>query len=165
MKLIMENWRKHVLEQSYMKDTGVQYTALVLDDPAALVSNLKEQGVEIPKEWLGLDLPPEEKLPHHKENEDLPHHMTILSPKDQKIRYPSEFLNQPHKVRVTGWAIDDRVLAVTVETDLPTKQDIPHITIALSATGKKSDSNDLLASGELTKLNPFTVGGVIKEIT
>ena len=165
MKLIMENWRKHVLEQSYMKDTGVQYTALVLDNPAALVSNLKEQGVEIPEEWLGLDLPEEEKLPHHKKNEDLPHHMTILSPKDQKIRYLSEFLNQPHEVRVTGWAIDDRVLAVTVKTDLPTKQDIPHITIALSPTGKASDSNDLLASGAPNKLNQFPVSGSIKEIT
>ncbi len=165
MKLIMENWRKHVLEQSYMKDTGIQYTALVLDHPAALVSNLKEQGVEIPEEWLGLDLPEEEKLPHHKKNEDLPHHMTILSPRDQKIRYPSELLNQPGGATVTGWAIDDRVLAVTVKTDLPTKQDIPHITIALSPTGKASDSNDLLASGAPNKLNQFPVSGSIKEIT
>ena len=96
MKLIMENWRKHILEQSYTQDTGIQYTALVLDNPAALVSNLKEQGVEIPEEWIGVE-----------KNRNLPHHMTILSPKDQKIRYPSELLNQPHEVTVTGWAIDD----------------------------------------------------------
>jgi len=150
----MENWRKHVLEQSYTQDTGIQYTALVLDNPAALVSNLKEQGVEIPEEWIGVE-----------KNRDLPHHMTILSPKDQKIRYPSELLNQPHEVTVTGWAIDDRVLAVAVMTDLPTKQDIPHITIALSPTGKASDSNDLLDAGAPNKLNPFPVSGVIKEIT
>ncbi len=73
------------------------------------------------------------------------------------------YLREPHEVRVTGWAIDDRVLAVTVETDLPTKQDIPHITIALSPTGKKSDSNDLLASVTPKPLNPFPVSGVIKE--
>ena len=30
-------------EQSEMKDTGVKYTALVLDDPAGMVSKLKEQ--------------------------------------------------------------------------------------------------------------------------
>ena len=151
MNLLFENWRKYLKEQYEMKDTGVQYTALVLDNPEELVSKLEEQDVQVPEGWKGLP--------------DFPHHMTILSPKQQKHRYPAEYLNQPAEATVTGWAIDDKALAVAVTTDLPTKQDIPHITIATSLTGKPKDSNDLLASEEIINLEPFTVSGVVKEIS
>ena len=151
MKLLLENWRQYLKEQYEMKDTGVQYTALVLDNPEELVSKLEEQDVQVPGGWEGLP--------------EFPHHMTILSPKEQKYRYPAEYLNQPAEATVTGWAINDKVLAVTVTTDLPTKQDIPHITIAVSPTGKPKDSNDLLASEEMIDLDPFTVGGVVEEIS
>jgi len=151
MKVLFESWRQFVKEQYEMKDTGVQYTALILDDPEGLVSNLKEQGVDIPEDWKGLP--------------DLPHHMTILSPMQQKYRYPAEYLNQPAEVTVTGYATNDKVLAVAVTTDLPTKQDIPHITIATSPTGKPKDSNDLLASAEINSLEPFTANGVVEEVS
>jgi hypothetical protein len=150
MKLLFENWRQYMAEQYEMKDTGVKYTALVLDDPADLVSKLKEQGVEIPEDWKGLP--------------DFPHHMTILSPVKQKYRYPAEYLNQPGEVTVTGYAMDDKVLAITVTTDLPTKQDIPHITVAVSPTGYARDTNELLATTEPTDLESFTVKGIIKEV-
>ena len=151
MKLLLENWRQYLTEQYEMKDTGEKYTALVLDDPNGLVSNLQLQGVEIPEDWKGLP--------------DLPHHMTILSPTQQKYRYPAKYLNQPADVTVTGYAIDDKVLAVAVATDLPTKQDIPHITIATSPTGKAKDSNELLSTSETISLEPFAVSGVIEEIS
>jgi len=151
MKLLFENWRQYLKEQYEMKDTGVQYTALVLDDPANLISRLEERGVEIPEDWKGLP--------------DLPHHMTIISPKEQQYRYPPEYLDEEGEATVTGYAINDKVLAVTVETDLPTKQDVPHITIATSPTGKPKDSNDLLASEEIIDLEPFTVSGIVEEIS
>jgi hypothetical protein len=151
MKLLLENWRQYLTEQYEMKDTGVKYTALVLDDPAGLVSKLKEQGIEIPEDWRGLP--------------EFPHHMTILSPAQQKYRYPAEYLNQSGEATVTGYAMDDRVLAVAVNTDLPTKQDILHITVAVSPVGKPKDSNELLASAEVKNLEPFTVVGIIKEIS
>ena len=48
---------------------------------------------------------------------------------------------------------------------LPTKQDIPHITIATSPTGNPKDSNDLLASAEINSLEPFTASGVVEEVS
>ena len=151
MKLLFENWRQYMAEQYEMKDTGVKYTALMLDDPAGLVSKLKEQGIEIPEDWRGLP--------------EFPHHMTILSPAQQKYRYPAEYLNQPGEATVTGYAVDDRVLAVAVTTDLPTKQDIPHITVAVSPVGKPKDSNELLSTSEVINLEPFTVTGTIEEVS
>jgi hypothetical protein len=137
-------------EQSEMKDTGVKYTALVLDDPAGMVSKLKEQGIEIPEDWRGLP--------------EFPHHMTILSPMKQKYRYPAEYLNQPGEATVTGYVMNDKVLAVSVITDLPTKQDIPHITVAVSPTGYSRASNELLATSEIINLVPFVVSGVVEEM-
>jgi hypothetical protein len=151
MKLLFENWRKYLNEQYETKDTGIVYTALILDDPSALVSELKKQGVEVPKDWTGLP--------------GLPHHMTIIRPPDQKHRYPARYLNQQGTATITGYAIDDKVLAVAVRTDLPTKQIIPHITIAVSPTGHAKDSNELLATSEITDLIPFTVSGIVKEVT
>ena len=150
MKLIMEQWRNFISESYDIKGTGINYVGLMLDDPKSLVQQLSAQGVNIPKEWQGV-----------KKNESLPHHMTLVH--GPSIRYPAQYLNQENEVMVTGYAINDKVLAVTVKTSLPNKQDIPHITIAVSPTGKPNDSNKLLASAEIKPLNPFSVSGTIKE--
>ena len=123
----------------------------MLDDPKGLVSNLQMQGVEIPKDWDGL-------------MKGLPHHMTILPPTKQKYRYPERFLNQKGEAKVTGYAINDKVLAVTVVTDLPTKQGIPHITIAKHPKASARDSNELLATSKPIDLKSFTVSGVVREV-
>tara|TARA_Y100000592_G_scaffold101148_1_gene186017 strand:+ start:6753 stop:7208 length:456 start_codon:yes stop_codon:yes gene_type:complete len=150
MKLIMENWRKFISESYDMKGTGINYVGLMLDNPESLVQQLSAQGVNIPKEWEDV-----------KRNKNLPHHMTLVH--GPSIRYPAQYLNQKDEVMVTGYAINDKVLTVTVKTGLPNKQNIPHITIAVSPTGKPNDSNKLLASAEIKPLNPFSVSGTIKE--
>ena len=150
MKLIMEQWRNFISEGYDIKGTGLNYVGLMLDSPESLVQQLSAQGVNIPEEWQGVE-----------KNKNLPHHMTLVH--GPSIRYPAQYLNQKDEVMVTGYAINDKVLAVTVKTSLPNKQDIPHITIAVSPTGKPNDSNKLLASAEIKPLNPFSVSGTIKE--
>lgn len=146
-----QNQQRNFVSESYnIKGTGINYVGLMLDNPDSLVQQLSAQGVSIPDEWQGVE-----------RNKNLPHHMTLVH--GPSIRYPAQYLNQKDEVVVTGYAINDKVLAVTVKTNLPNKQNIPHITIAVSPTGKPNDSNSLLASVKPKALKPFSVSGTIKE--
>ena len=73
------------------------------------------------------------------------HHMTVLvKPSPDKVR---KLAGREVKLRVVGYAQDDKGQAVVVKSMLQTDRPIPHITISTaSGTGAKY-SNELLADG------------------
>jgi len=96
-------------------------------------------------------LPPEWHL--------LCHHMTINL---GKAKHP-ELLGKEVTLKVISVASDDKVIAVGVDTDLPSKNTIKHITVAVNPSngGKAKHSNDLR---EWKPIIPFTISGTVKEV-
>lgn len=118
----------------------ISYTGIILDDISK--SKLINLFGNLPSEW---------KL--------LCHHMTInLGP----AKNP-ELVGKEVDMQAVRVASDDKVIAVEVETDIPSKNPIKHITIAInpSAGGKAVLSNKLTNWKPIT---PFLLSGIIKEI-
>ena len=118
-----------------------------------------------------LDLPSREKLVKwlaekfsivKRENwEVLAHHMTIQM--GELPSYLKDDLDTTHTLEVTGYASDEKVIAVRV-TGYFTKNKIPHITLAVNRKGggKPVMSNEL--KNWQPVLKPFTVKGTIREL-
>lgn len=74
------------------------------------------------------------------------HHMTIAFNNHSEIvqkfynKYSPRF-GEKCKLKVVGIGISDKAIAVKVETACKTNNAIPHITVAVSNTGKPIDSN------------------------
>ena len=64
---------------------------------------------------------------------------------------------------VKGFAIDDRVAAVQVETDIPSVNAVKHVTVAVNTDGggKPRHSNELKGWKPISE---FQVRGVIREV-
>ena len=86
--------------------------------------------------------------------EIIAHHMTInmssmaFGPlKDYTMGELEKLCNQDQELKVVSYAMDDKVMAVGVETELPSKNKIKHITVAVNreAGGKPFLSNQLTA--------------------
>lgn len=151
MKLLLENWKRYVNE-SYDMAKAIEYTAVELDDDShKALAQLAPQGWKV-----------------------FAHHMTIIPPplqqKEPRYNYPKypigveateEF---PLNLKAVAKAQNDKVMAVKVETDIPTKNRIPHVTIATNAGGKAMDSNDFNEEDFKPLDKPIELKGkVIKE--
>ena len=116
------------------------YTGVVLDEISK--SKLINMFGNLPPEWHLLC-----------------HHMTINL---GKAKNP-ELLGKEVTLKVISVASDDKVIAVGIDTDLPSKNPIKHITVAVNPSngGKAKHSNDLQIWKPIT---PFTVNGIVKEV-
>tara|TARA_Y100000034_G_scaffold27893_1_gene33515 strand:- start:421 stop:786 length:366 start_codon:yes stop_codon:yes gene_type:complete len=118
------------------------YTALVLDDESHEKLLIK---VKSPEGWT-----------------TFAHHMTINMGGCDKGPAVGR-LDETATLKVVAFAQDERVMAVRVETDIPSKNEIKHITIAVNveAGGKPFHSNKLTNWTDLQL--PFNLTGVIQE--
>lgn len=89
----------------------------------------------------------------------LAHHMTVsLGPLPIKMR---GLLGQDFDLTVTDIGHTDNVIAVKVDTALDIFNEIPHITLAVSPSGKPEMSNDIT---DWVSVKPFKVSGILQEI-
>lgn len=125
------------------------YTALVLDQ---LSHDLLVKSFLIPQDW-----------------EIIAHHMTINLGNAQNGP-AKDILNYPAKLKVTEFAQNDRVMAVKVETDVPSTNAIKHITNAIkhitiavnrNVGAKPFESNKL---DNWQKIEPIILSGTIQEV-
>lgn len=122
------------------KETNILYSAVVLDggSRASLLARVEHA---IPKGW-----------------DKIAHHMTIVFGKPVPNQ---EDLGKEVTLTVTELGSSDMALAVRVE-GYPSKNDIPHVTIAINPNGGKAVmSNDIT---EWIKLKPFNITGKVTEI-
>lgn len=121
-----------------------RYTALVLTDEShnKLISAFRN---EIPSDW-----------------EVIAHHMTInmgnIKPEWATL------LGAFSDLLVTDFAMNEKVAAVKVKTDVPTVNDTPHITVAVNrrAGGKPVMSNNLKNWAPIEE--PFLLRGRVEEV-
>ena len=122
--------------------SNAAYTAIVLDEPskALLLSHFPS-----PEGW-----------------EKICHHMTINMGSADKGP-AANLLGQKVHMTVTSLAQDDKVMAVGVETTVPSSNARKHVTIAVnrSAGGKPFHSN-LLSNWQATK--PMVISGTVMEV-
>ena len=148
MKLILENWRKHLNELALGEPTAdVEYTAFVLDDNSKLLEY-------VPEGW-----------------KEYAHHMTILPPTEMKRRLPSRWLDFEGCLKITAIAKNEQVVAARVDlegTPIPMKiRGLPHITIATNpeSGGKPSMSNDFVEEDFEPLEESIEVCGKVKEVS
>lgn len=100
------------------------------------------------------------------------HHMTMcLGPVDASLEAfassPAESyaLGREAVLKVVGVGVSDTAMALLVESDVPSKNAIKHITVAVSPEGKPKDSNSISdwTRFEATDLRALTLSGVISE--
>ena len=94
--------------------------------------------------------------------EPIAHHMTIKMgtlPEDQK-----HLLGQRFELRVVSFAQNERVMAVEVETSVPTTNNIPHVTLAVNRSrgGKPFQSNQLTTWTPVVR--EIYLKGVVEEV-
>ena len=123
--------------------SSVSYTAVILDEKskADLLSR-----IPFPKNWTLFA-----------------HHFTINL--GAAATGPAvALLGREAKMTVVSVASDDRVLAVKIETDVPSTNNTKHITVAVNkiAGGKPSQSNNLT---NWEPIPAFVVTGMIAEVT
>jgi hypothetical protein len=74
------------------------------------------------------------------------HHMTLkFDPSQEDLKdFP---LGEPGVVKVVGYAADEKGQAVLVRSNTPSRNQHPHVTIAVAPGVSAAYSNDLLARG------------------
>lgn len=121
----------------------MSYTALVLDEEshAKLVSQFV-----VPSDW-----------------QKICHHMTI-NLGDAEAGPAAHLVGQEFEVTATTFGQDDRVVAVGVETSVPSSNKIKHITVAVNVNGggKAKHSNELTNWTALAQ--PLVLRGVIQVV-
>ena len=118
-KKVAESVIRRLLNEQPYKTPGQEYTALFLDQQSR--DKLTDTLDDPPPGWaLHAD------------------HMTV---KFGSEGVPERYLG-PAQLKVVGVALNDRVMAARVETDIPAQNDIPHITIATAPGAKPRESND-----------------------
>ena len=117
----LESQQKPATEATKATKGKVLYSGVVLDK-GSRAKLLKQFAQYIPKGW-----------------KPLAHHMTTAFGK----ALPEGLAGLDGELRVThiGWDKELGVVAVQVESDIPSENNIPHITLAVSPTGKPKDSN------------------------
>jgi predicted kinase len=134
---------KKVLESKdmYKPSSNVLYSCVLLDQ-ASHNKLLERFGLDIPKGW-----------------KTFAHHMTIVFGKGVENK---EDLGKEVTLRVTKAGLSDMAMAVQVE-GYPSKNAIPHITLAVNPEGGKP-----VMSNDITKwqdVKPFYIIGIVTEIT
>ena len=133
-----------------LENTNVSYSAVVLTEKSQ--NKLKDSLIEA--ELLNSDNLTGFKL--------YCHHMTInLGPIQFGLE---EKIGQPAEITVVSFAEDDKVKAVGVESDIPSKNAQKHITVAVNFGngGKPFLSNKLTNWVPLE--NPIKLQGIIEEV-
>ena len=120
--------------------SNISYTALVFDDPQAVLSQFN-----VPDGW-----------------EKIAHHVTLnMGP----AKNP-ELVGKKFTVTVNKFAEDDKVMAagVIMPSDLPTVNAIPHTTIAVNRKngGKPFLSNKLTNWKDIPN---FAITGIVQEVS
>lgn len=91
------------------------------------------------------------------------HHMTT-NMNGPEYGPAAAFLGQEVALTVNSFAADDKVMAVGVETEVPSNNKIKHITVAVNvAGGGKPFFSNLLTDWQ--PLQPFQVHGVVTEMS
>jgi hypothetical protein len=92
--------------------------------------------------------------------EKIAHHMTI---KMGSAEFVENMLGQEATMKVVAIASNERVMAVQVETPVPSTNEIKHITLGVNRSigGKPFHSNQLV---EWTPIQPVEVKGIVKEV-
>ena len=153
MKLIMENFKRFLTE-------NVSYSGIVIDDASAKALLAAAQEVGIPEGFVH----------QTKTGGALPHHMTIKmgplwSKKQKKDMSPFYEIGESIPMKVTHIGLDGNAMAAKVELPegKPTKNKIPHITIAIPPGGKPFVSNKI-PEENWTPITPFDIRGIVQEI-
>lgn len=144
MNLIFENWKRYINE-SYDMAKGIEYTAVELDIGSRIaLEKLAPQGWKV-----------------------FAHHMTIIPPTLQqaepRYNYPKYPIGSEVPLKAVAIAQNDKVIAVKIESDIPTKNKIAHVTIATNAGGKPMDSNNF-GEEDFKPMKPISLSGTIKEV-
>ena len=151
MKVLREYIRL-LLELNLGTGSGMEYTAFVLDNSSA--ESLHKYA---PKGWAIKS-----------------HHMTIISPKNQKQRLPSHWLDFKEDkgiMKVIAIAKNDKVVTGLVDLGgipIPMKgPSFPHVTIAINThpeiNGKAWMSNEFQLS-DFEPIDPIPLTGAVEEI-
>lgn len=144
MKILLENW-KHYINESYDMAKAIEYTAIKLDDDSH-----KALAQLAPQDW-----------------KVFAHHMTIIPPTLQQTEPRYNYSKYPIGSEITFEAVamakNDKVIAVQIKTDVPTKNKIPHVTIATNNGGKAMDSNNF-GEEDFKPMKPIKLKGTIEEI-
>ena len=135
---VVEAVIKRLLSEQPYKTPGQEYIALFLDGPSR--DKLTDTLDDPPPGWtLHAD------------------HMTV---KFGSEGVPASYLG-PATIRVVGVALNDRVMTAKVETDVPTQNNIPHITIATAPGAKPRESNDF-SDSDFEEVQTFDLTGEVK---
>ncbi len=150
MKYLRQYIRKLLKEYNLGVGTDIQYTAFVLDSDST--ARLKRYA---PKGWILKS-----------------HHMTIISPKNQKQRLPShwlDFSDNTGKMKIIAIAQSDKVITGLVDLGglpIPMKgPKFPHVTIAINpeSGGLPHMSNEFELS-DFKPITPIPITGAAEEI-
>ena len=135
---VVESVIKRLLSEQPYETPGQEYIALFLDGRS------RDKLTDI------LDDPPPGWTLHAD-------HMTV---KFGNEGVPARYLG-PATIRVVGVALNDRVMTAKVETDAPTQNAIPHITIATAPGAKPRESNDF-SLDDFDDVDPIILKGEIR---
>ena len=148
---LLREYVRELLEINLGTGTGIEYTAFVLDaDSTKALSGYTPEG------WVPKS-----------------HHMTMISPKEQKQRLPSHWLDFEDKkqgqMKVVGLAKNDKVITGLVDLGglpVPMKGPaFPHITIAVNPeTGGKARMSNEFQLSDFEPIIPIPITGAIEEI-
>lgn len=122
----------------------MSYTALILDEDSKtrLFNHLNEV---IPDGW-----------------EKICHHMTINLGLAENGP-AADLIGQEFEVIATDLAIDHRVIAVRVESEVPSNNHIKHITVAVNTQGGKAKHSNELSNWK-TLDQPIVMRGVVQVV-
>jgi hypothetical protein len=82
-------------------------------------------------------------------------HMTVwYDPPDHILEQLEPLIGKKVRLKVVGYAEDDKGQAVAIDTRLPTKGRIPHVTVSVGGGVKAVYSNNLLANGYQRVVGP-----------
>ena len=149
MKHLRQYIRQILLEINLGMGTGIEYTAFILSPEA---TNALSQYV--PNGWVPKS-----------------HHMTIITPKNQKQRLPShwlDFADDQGQMKVVSIAQNDKVVTGLVDLGglpLPMKGPaFPHITIAVNPAGGRPEMSNEFQLADFKPIPPISLPGQVEEI-
>lgn len=130
----------HLLET--IQNSYTSYTAIVLDELSRQLLYKRFNKI-IPENW-----------------KFIAHHMTINM--EGANKGPAALLlNKQAELTGIALASSDKAIAIEVESVVPSLNPVKHITLAVSPSGKPSDSRDLT---NWQKIKPIKLNGIVQEV-
>lgn len=151
-----KKWRESLMPTQPVKK--VRYSGIVLDEASysKLVNALQKYLKPLLEAgWQMQNRPPPPNPP-----ERLPHHMTITpSALPEDLR---PLIGKPQTMVAFKWGQSDKAAAVAVKSSVRSTNAVPHITVAISSTGKPFDSNQIKDWIDLPQ--EITLTGTVEEV-